>query len=290
MVSEKTTEAPKDFVVYPDDRPSTPDGKLVWDKQNCASCHGANGAGASGPALNDPLAMGKVKPVENYRALTYGKDQNHQLQGKISNREIWNLVFYVRTLSRPMLTTAQLDVVTPVFGSNCAVCHGTKGDGEGPLGRNLEPNPANFQTFRRFYDRTDDTLYDHIANGIKWEGMPNFLGKEDRKKNFKFDHDSIWQLVQYVRTFHESADATDPAAIVAAAPKAGAAAPAAETKTAPAAAEKKTEAPADKQASEQKDTSAAAPENKADSAKQDKPAASPDAGADKNSQTGEKPH
>ena len=47
-LSEAQTQAPVNFVVYPDDRPSIPDGKYVWEtaeKGNCASCHGANRTG-----------------------------------------------------------------------------------------------------------------------------------------------------------------------------------------------------------------------------------------------------
>lgn len=208
LISEKQTMAPKDFVVYPDDRPSIPDGKLVYEKQNCASCHGAGGEGGSGPALTDNRAMSGKKPVDLYKELTYGKDDFHHMQKKLSTKDTWNLVAYTRSLACPPLTQARIDEINAVFGSNCAVCHGTKGDGDGPLARNLEPSPANFQTFRRFYDRTDDTLFDHIANGIKWEGMPNFLGKEDKKKNVKFDHAYIRELVQYVRNFHISNEAT----------------------------------------------------------------------------------
>ncbi|MBX9572255.1 MAG: cytochrome c [Candidatus Obscuribacterales bacterium] len=216
MLKEELTQAPTDFVVYPDDRPSIPDGKLVWEsaqKGNCASCHGATGAGGTADgktvaALSDPRKMAQMKPVETYKFITFGKDAHHKMQDKLTNREIWNLVFYSRSLATPPLAQADLDAINPVFGSNCAVCHGTKGDGDGPLARNLEPMPANFQTFRRFYDRTDDTLFDHIANGIKWEGMPNFLGKEDKKKNVKFDHAYIKKLVQYVRTFHVSNEPT----------------------------------------------------------------------------------
>ena len=68
--------------------------------------------------------------------------------------------------------------------------------------------PANFQNFARFYDRSDFTLWDHIANGIKWEGMPNFLGKEDKAKNIKFDQAYIWKLVDYVRHFHETTESS----------------------------------------------------------------------------------
>src|SRR5271155_1429338 len=63
MVSEKQTAAPTDFVLYPDDRPSIPDGKVVWEGQSCATCHGAAGQGGSGPALNDKIMMGGKKPT-----------------------------------------------------------------------------------------------------------------------------------------------------------------------------------------------------------------------------------
>lgn len=241
MLKEELTAAPVDFVVYPDDRPSVPDGKFVWEsaeKGNCASCHGATGAGGNGPALNDPAAMAQKKPVEQYKFITFGKDPHHKMQDKLTNREIWNLVFYTRSLATPPLTTAEMDAVSPVFGANCAVCHGTKGDGDGPLARNLEPWPANFQTFSRFYDRSDNTLFDHIANGIKWEGMPNFLGKEDKKKNVKFDHAYIKKLVQYVRNFHVSNEPTMVA-------NASGAAPAATPAAAPAATSTGTSAPSD---------------------------------------------
>jgi mono/diheme cytochrome c family protein len=203
LVSEAQTQAPNNFVVYPDDRPSIVDGRALFEKQNCASCHGATGAGGTGPALNDKRMMSNIKPVELYQFLTYGKNgvQHPALKDKLTNREIWNLVFYSKALGTPPLNQADTDMIMPVFGSNCAVCHGTKGVGDGPLATNLEPNPANFSTMRRFFDRTDDVLYDHIANGIYMEGMPNFLGKEDRKKNFKFDHESIRKLVAYVRSF-----------------------------------------------------------------------------------------
>jgi mono/diheme cytochrome c family protein len=215
LVSASKTEAPVNFVGYPDDRPSIAQGKLVFNKQildgqSCASCHGSDGNGARGPALADREAMSARKPVDLYQFLTYGKNGSSHpaLKNTLRNAEIWNLVFYTKSLAMPPLSVSEMSIIDPVFGSNCAVCHGTKGDGDGPLARNLEPAPANFQTFRRFYDRSDDVLYDHIARGIKWEGMPNFLGKQDRKKNFKFNDENINKLVQYVRHFHVSNEGT----------------------------------------------------------------------------------
>lgn len=226
MVKENLTEAPKNFVVFPDDKPSIADGAQVYKQQQCASCHGVDGGQDANVKLNDPRAMARRKPVDMYKFLAWGnKETNHPgvLKDR-SNREVWNLVVYTRSLGTKPLTDKEMEAVAPVFGANCAICHGTKGDGDGPLARNLEPMPANFQTFSRFYDRDDDTLFDHIANGIKWEGMPNFLGKEDKRNKVKFDHAYIHKLVQYVRAFNISTQPT----IVA---NAGASAPGATTST-----------------------------------------------------------
>ncbi len=134
---------------------------------------------------------------------------NHPaVREKLSRREAWDLVFYVRSLGDLPLDDKTIADVDAVFGSNCAVCHGKKGYGDGPLSKNMEPVPANFQNKARFYDRSDAVLFDHIANGIKWEGMPNFLGKEDKAKDIKFDQAYIWKLVQYVRHFQETTEST----------------------------------------------------------------------------------
>ena len=212
LIKENVTADTKE-VVYPDASPSVPDGKVVWQKMNCAVCHGMDGKGISGKSsinLADNYHMVKAAPVDQYKFLVFGKPgiDHPSVNRKISRRDAWNLVFYVRSLSRPPATPEQVMAVDAAFGSNCAVCHGKKGYGDGPIGRNLEPMPANFQNFRRFYDRSDYILFDHIANGIKWEGMPNFLGKEDKAKNVKFDQDYIWKLVDYVRHFQETTESS----------------------------------------------------------------------------------
>jgi mono/diheme cytochrome c family protein len=208
-------------IVMPDDDPSVPDGKAVWNRLasnpelNCASCHGTGGEGGAKASVNftDKEFMRKLKPVEQFETVWLGKTKDGKnshpaVHGVVSNRDAWDLVFYVRSLAVAPLTDKEVLDVSAVFGSNCAVCHGTKGYGDGPLAHSLEPQPANFQRFDRFYDREDDVLWDHIANGIKWEGMPNFLDKEDKAKNVKFDKEYIWKLVQYVRHFHESTEST----------------------------------------------------------------------------------
>jgi mono/diheme cytochrome c family protein len=210
LVSKGVTKGGRE-AIYPDDKPSEPDGKVIYEKLSCAECHGADGKGISGKASIDLASaeyMRKQKPIDQYMFLAFGKDgvKHPSTLDSTTSQKTWNLVFYLRSLSCPLLGVADYTAVTPVYGGNCMVCHGPKGYGDGPLNKYnvLEPNPANFQNYQRFYDRTDDTLYDHIANGIKWEGMPNFLGKEDKAKKVKFDEAYIWKLVAYVRAFHST--------------------------------------------------------------------------------------
>jgi len=205
-VTQSTNE-----VVYPDASPSVPDGKLIYTKLECAQCHSQTGAPSGGKTTVDfsnKEWSHKQKPVDQFEFVYFGKaGLDHPIvRDKVTRREAWDLVFYVRSLGQPLLDEKGLLEVDAVFGSNCAVCHGKKGNGDGPLSKNLEPMPANFQNKERFFNRTDDVLWDHIANGIKWEGMPNFLGKEDKAKGLKFDSDYIWKLVEYVRHFHETND------------------------------------------------------------------------------------
>lgn len=209
LLARRSVTAGSDPIVYPDDSPSVPDGKMAWNKMNCASCHSDTGKGVSGKCsldLSNKEWMRKQKPVDQFEFVSFRRPGNEHptVSESLSRRQAWDLVFYVRSLAEAPLSDAQILDMDAAFGSNCAVCHGKKGVGDGPDGRNLEPQPANFRNFARFYDRTDDELWDHIANGIKWEGMPNFLGKEDKAKNVKFDTEYIWKLVQYVRHFHET--------------------------------------------------------------------------------------
>lgn len=220
MTKVSVTEA-ENVVVFPDDNPSIPDGEIVWKKMQCAECHGVDGKGVAGKTTVDLASKSysdNQKPIDQYKFLTYGKEgSNHAaLKDKLVRRDLWNLVFYTRSLAVKPLTQAEYEKLDIVFGANCAVCHGKQGHGDGSLNKPipgtanlpLEPNPANFHQFNRFYDRTDKLLWEHIAYGIKWEGMPNFLGKTDKPKGVTFDEAYIDDLVRYIRRFHSSNVAT----------------------------------------------------------------------------------
>lgn len=239
LASRETTMG-KDVVLFPDAVPSTADGAVYWKQANCASCHGEDGKGVAGSTTVDLTNiewMRHRKPLDQFKLISFGtgveveqpntsalgtaeenaleakgrptRSQTHEAYlEKLTKRQRWDVIFYSRSLAAPLLSSEERMAMKAVFGANCAVCHGSRGAGDGQLNKGLvlQPAPANFTQFDRFYDRTDDQIWDHIAHGIKWEGMPNFLGKEDKGNKVKFDADYIWKLVQYVRNFHEDPD------------------------------------------------------------------------------------
>ena len=73
----------------------------------------------------------------------------------------------------------------------CMNCHGTQGDGEGPMGAALDPRPRNFTCGETMKDISDGQLYWIIKNGSPGTGMMAFSGMPDNQ---------IWQLIQYIRT------------------------------------------------------------------------------------------
>ncbi len=73
----------------------------------------------------------------------------------------------------------------------CTQCHGSKGDGKGPMGAALNPHPRNFTCGKTMNDLSDGQLFWIIKNGSIGTGMMAFSGMPDNK---------IWQLIQYIRT------------------------------------------------------------------------------------------
>lgn len=81
-----------------------------------------------------------------------------------------------------------------LFTTNCMVCHGESGRGDGPAAAGLEKQPANL-TEAHVQELSDGALFYIISHGrpdtpmVAWE---NVLDEEQR-----------WQVVNYLRTFKE---------------------------------------------------------------------------------------
>lgn len=78
-----------------------------------------------------------------------------------------------------------------LFQSNCAMCHGPEGHGDGPAGQSLEPPPGNLAEVQA--KAADDYLYWRIHAGKPGTAMLAW-------KNILTD-EQIWQLVSFIRTF-----------------------------------------------------------------------------------------
>jgi mono/diheme cytochrome c family protein len=78
-----------------------------------------------------------------------------------------------------------------LYGYDCAMCHGVKGDGKGDMASDLK-NVTDFTNPDTLKNRTDGELFYIIRNG-KGEDMPP---EGDRAKD-----DDIWNMVNYIRAF-----------------------------------------------------------------------------------------
>ncbi len=73
----------------------------------------------------------------------------------------------------------------------CAVCHGKKGDGNGPSAESFEVLPWSFIDGTPD-DFSDGYLFQKIRNGGNWYEMPPF--------GFILKDREIWDLVNYLRS------------------------------------------------------------------------------------------
>lgn len=78
-----------------------------------------------------------------------------------------------------------------MYGYDCAMCHGGKGDGKGDMASDIK-NVTDFTQPDALKNRTDGELFYITRNG-KGENMPP---EGDRAKD-----DEIWNMVNYIRSF-----------------------------------------------------------------------------------------
>jgi mono/diheme cytochrome c family protein len=127
----------------------------------------------------------------------------HKFAGKLDTSARWDSIQFLNAnvLGYYEVGSAELAQMDSIFGGNCAVCHGTRGQGDGNLHKKLYPPPANFTMSKRLYTRTDEKLFNEITHGIPWTAMPAWKNRYDFDKKVYFDDQMIWKLVRYVRQF-----------------------------------------------------------------------------------------
>ncbi|MFQ5697954.1 MAG: c-type cytochrome [Myxococcota bacterium] len=91
---------------------------------------------------------------------------------------------------------ADLQKGKQVFMTYCATCHGEKGDGQGPVGKALNPPPRDFTKGDFKYGSSDQDLFDTMSNGAASKGGSPLMApwgavipEADR-----------WALVKFIRS------------------------------------------------------------------------------------------
>jgi len=224
----------EDFA-FPSQPPSLMTGRELYQSQ-CMSCH-VQGFWQQDKVKKD-LAF--TTPIDMYLMLTTGtapkvtlatnerrqvlpeRHPGGSFREKINRDGRWAVIFYARYLAGAgdMQSPDPKSDMAAIFGGNCAVCHGAKGQGDGFLytgktgnhelhdatqTHNLNPQPANFTQYNRLYNRTDAQVVKYICEGIYPSAMPAWYGdvnvdKDTGKPTFIFDEKLISSLTRYVRT------------------------------------------------------------------------------------------
>ena len=198
LISER---AAKEDFAYPTKDPSVVEGKKLFT-QNCSSCHSFGEAG--GKNSFTLKFVNSVTPSHLFKVIT-NDDKHPSFKDKLPIKERWDIVMYLRYQLFGLPEDYEDTKIK--FGSNCAVCHGTRGFADGPIHYFLNPPPANFNQFDRLYEKTDEKLFEEISDGIPWTAMPPWANRVDKDKHFTFDEKFRWELVKYVRHFGYSTEA-----------------------------------------------------------------------------------
>lgn len=94
-----------------------------------------------------------------------------------------------KELKNPFTGKASINQGKSIYQTRCVVCHGDKGEGDGPAGKALTPPAAN-HTAAYVQNQTDGELFWKVSEGRgAMVGWKLILSEEER-----------WALVNYLRT------------------------------------------------------------------------------------------
>ena len=123
----------------------------------------------------------------------------------ITGREVIYTMAEARELNSPFpVIEATFIEGSELYRVNCAVCHGTGGDGDGPMRQRMEESgyrgfPADLTSTGPTVDKSDGEVFQIITHGFAGAyGMPDesFLMPPFRKL---LTSDERWMLIQFIR-------------------------------------------------------------------------------------------
>ncbi len=158
-------------------------GRKVYNEQ-CVSCHGADGEGGVGPALNNRAVLKNTLDAIFFSVIRSGVPGTEMpawsvdFGGPLTDEDIRDAVAYMRAWE-PTAPEILPEVFEPdpaigalFFESTCAICHGEKGMG-GITKMDGESIPA-INDSQRLAALNDDWYRGTIRNGRPAKGMPTW--------------------------------------------------------------------------------------------------------------------
>jgi mono/diheme cytochrome c family protein len=166
--------------------------------EKCAPCHGDTGLGDGSSASELPVPVAAIgtaavarrsTPAEWYTLVTQGDLERYMPPFRnLTDRERWDVLAYIYSLSTPAESIA---LGQELYQTNCAQCHGTGGQGDGPEAANLASMPRDFtdQAFMAEYSAA--AMFGVITQGID-PVMPAYADQLNEMQ--------VWAITDYLRS------------------------------------------------------------------------------------------
>ena len=136
---------------------------------------------------------------------------NHQfpellemIKNKVPSEKVWDKINILNSelvktfgieINRIPVSPVSLENGQSIYENNCSSCHGLKGNGDGPMAKNLNPSPAKLSDPKLTGDKNTEAYdnFEVINVGIANTGMKAWAGT--------LSEGQIWDVTYYIRTF-----------------------------------------------------------------------------------------
>jgi mono/diheme cytochrome c family protein len=180
---------------------------------SCEPCHGETGMGDGSqsadlpvqvPLLGNADAARDVTPVDWFNTITYGNIERFMppFGGSLTDRQRWDLVAYVYTLS---MKPGQLAEGSEIYAAQCAECHGETGQGDGILAASQNQSISSWSDPARLAQQTNQQVWQSISAGVTGTSMPAFADS--------LSPGQLWAVTHYVRSLSFALPALEAASV-----------------------------------------------------------------------------
>ncbi|MEE8313920.1 MAG: c-type cytochrome [Myxococcota bacterium] len=113
-------------------------------------------------------------------------------------RTLLSLAFSVAILATAPLAMADADLEKgqQVYTMFCSTCHGATGDGQGPVGKVLQPPPRDFTAGDFKYGGSDQDIFQVISDGAASKGGSPLMAPWGAV----IPEPDRWAIVKYIRS------------------------------------------------------------------------------------------